>query len=251
MALDFKYRIHEVCQGFWHDLQGYFPDPHRLCHDAEEPYAGLSRTPSWTLIFEYLTQHHQVGRHCRGLRRHEAGGRRRPPPRRRKRRSPTLPRRRSTAGSAPAGAAAAAAARTAAAEAASRSKPAGSRKQRAWKSASSIPAAPPASESLEIRRALRQVLPATHGHRREGQGHPPRRQGEDRRTRTSSASSRSQAPSAARKSATSMQRLQFEVAKKAAAQGQSIPDEINVGELACRMKKNGASRSSSSSSSSA
>ena len=225
MALDFKYRIHEVAKDFGMTskdisqiLTDYATTPKnhmQVLEDAE-----------LDLIFEYLTQHHQVGSIAEIFA---------PEPEEKKapakvpeEKKPDAPAQEKTAGSAPAPAAAAAA-------------------------PVQQPQKPKPEKSAQPKQVVEKRVVDTRGSAganlskyderfdkiagNAGKDKDIRRGGKEK-IQNKNKQRQQQVASAKRRQEErdKMQRLQFEVAKKQQLKV-SIPDEINVGELASRMKK--------------
>ena len=225
MALDFKYRIHEVAKDFGMTskdisqiLTDYATTPKnhmQVLEDAE-----------LDLIFEYLTQHHQVGSIAEifAPEPEEKKAHAKPP----EEKKPDAPAQEKTAGSAPAPAAAAAAP-VQQPQKPKPEKPAQPKQvveKRVVDTRGSAGAnlskyderfdkiAGNAGKDKDIRRGGKEKIQNKNKQRQQQVASAKRRQEERDK----------------------MQRLQFEVAKKQQLKV-SIPDEINVGELASRMKK--------------
>ena len=225
MALDFKYRIHEVAKDFGMTskdisqiLTDYATTPKnhmQVLEDAE-----------LDLIFEYLTQHHQVGSIAEIFA--PEPEEKKAPAKAPEEKTPDAPAQEKTAGSAPAPAAAAAAP----AQQPQKPKPekpaqpkqvvekrvvdtrgsAGANLSKYDERFDKI--AGNAGKDKDIRRGGKEKIQNKNKQRQQQVASAKRRQEERDK----------------------MQRLQFEVAKKQQLKV-SIPDEINVGELASRMKK--------------
>ena len=228
MALDFKYRIHEVAKDFGMTskdisqiLTDYATTPKnhmQVLEDAE-----------LDLIFEYLTQHHQVGSIAEIFA--PEPEEKKAPAKAPEEKKPDAPAQEKTAGSAPAGAAAAAAP-VQQPQKPKPEKPAQSKQvveKRVVDTRGSAGAnlskyderfdkiagnAGNAGKDKDIRRGGKEKIQNKNKQRQQQVASAKRRQEERDK----------------------MQRLQFEVAKKQQLKV-SIPDEINVGELASRMKK--------------
>ena len=226
MALDFKYRIHEVAKDFGMTskdisqiLTDYATTPKnhmQVLEDAE-----------LDLIFEYLTQHHQVGSIAE-IFAPEPEEEKKAPAKAPEEKKPDAPAQEKTAGSAPAGAAAAAAP-VQQPQKPKPEKPAQPKQvveKRVVDTRGSAGAnlskyderfdkiAGNAGKDKDIRRGGKEKIQNKNKQRQQQVASAKRRQEERDK----------------------MQRLQFEVAKKQQLKV-SIPDEINVGELASRMKK--------------
>ena len=225
MALDFKYRIHEVAKDFGMTskdisqiLTDYATTPKnhmQVLEDAE-----------LDLIFEYLTQHHQVGSIAEIFA--PEPEEKKAPAKAPEEKKPDAPAQEKTAGSAPAGAAAAAAP-VQQPQKPKPEKPAQPKQvveKRVVDTRGSAGAnlskyderfdkiAGNAGKDKDIRRGGKEKIQNKNKQRQQQVASAKRRQEERDK----------------------MQRLQFEVAKKQQLKV-SIPDEINVGELASRMKK--------------
>ena len=225
MALDFKYRIHEVAKDFGMTskdisqiLTDYATTPKnhmQVLEDAE-----------LDLIFEYLTQHHQVGSIAEIFA--PEPEEKKAPAKAPEEKKPDAPAQEKTAGSAPAGAAAAAAP-----------------VQQPQKPKPEKPAQPKQvveKRVVDIRGSAGANL-SKYDERFDkiagnaGKDKDIRRGGKEK-IQNKNKQRQQQVASAKRRQEErdKMQRLQFEVAKKQQLKV-SIPDEINVGELASRMKK--------------
>ena len=225
MALDFKYRIHEVAKDFGMTskdisqiLTDYATTPKnhmQVLEDAE-----------LDLIFEYLTQHHQVGSIAEIFA--PEPEEKKAPAKAPEEKKPDAPAQEKTAGRAPAGAAAAAAP-VQQPQKPKPEKPAQPKQvveKRVVDTRGSAGAnlskyderfdkiAGNAGKDKDIRRGGKEKIQNKNKQRQQQVASAKRRQEERDK----------------------MQRLQFEVAKKQQLKV-SIPDEINVGELASRMKK--------------
>ena len=225
MALDFKYRIHEVAKDFGMTskdisqiLTDYATTPKnhmQVLEDAE-----------LDLIFEYLTQHHQVGSIAEIFA--PEPEEKKAPAKAPEEKTPDAPAQEKTAGSAPAPAAAAAAP-VQQPQKPKPEKPAQPKQvveKRVVDTRGSAGAnlskyderfdkiAGNAGKDKDIRRGGKEKIQNKNKQRQQQVASAKRRQEERDK----------------------MQRLQFEVAKKQQLKV-SIPDEINVGELASRMKK--------------
>ena len=225
MALDFKYRIHEVAKDFGMTskdisqiLTDYATTPKnhmQVLEDAE-----------LDLIFEYLTQHHQVGSIAEIFA--PEPEEKKAPAKAPEEKKPDAPAQEKTAGSAPA-VAAAAAAPVQQPQKPKPEKPAQPKQvveKRVVDTRGSAGAnlskyderfdkiAGNAGKDKDIRRGGKEKIQNKNKQRQQQVASAKRRQEERDK----------------------MQRLQFEVAKKQQLKV-SIPDEINVGELASRMKK--------------
>ena len=225
MALDFKYRIHEVAKDFGMTskdisqiLTDYATTPKnhmQVLEDAE-----------LDLIFEYLTQHHQVGSIAEIFA--PEPEEKKAPAKAPEEKKPDAPAQEKTAGSMPAGAAAAAAP-VQQPQKPKPEKPAQPKQvveKRGVDTRGSAGAnlskyderfdkiAGNAGKDKDIRRGGKEKIQNKNKQRQQQVASAKRRQEERDK----------------------MQRLQFEVAKKQQLKV-SIPDEINVGELASRMKK--------------
>ena len=225
MALDFKYRIHEVAKDFGMTskdisqiLTDYATTPKnhmQVLEDAE-----------LDLIFEYLTQHHQVGSIAEIFA--PEPEEKKAPAKAPEEKKPDAPAQEKTAGSAPAPAAAAAAP-VQQPQKPKPEKPAQPKQvveKRVVDTRGSAGAnlskyderfdkiAGNAGKDKDIRRGGKEKIQNKNKQRQQQVASAKRRQEERDK----------------------MQRLQFEVAKKQQLKV-SIPDEINVGELASRMKK--------------
>ena len=225
MALDFKYRIHEVAKDFGMTskdisqiLTDYATTPKnhmQVLEDAE-----------LDLIFEYLTQHHQVGSIAEIFA--PEPEEKKVPAKAPEEKKPDVRAQEKTAGSAPAGAAAAAAP-VQQPQKPKPEKPAQPKQvveKRVVDTRGSAGAnlskyderfdkiAGNAGKDKDIRRGGKEKIQNKNKQRQQQVASAKRRQEERDK----------------------MQRLQFEVAKKQQLKV-SIPDEINVGELASRMKK--------------
>ena len=225
MALDFKYRIHEVAKDFGMTskdisqiLTDYATTPKnhmQVLEDAE-----------LDLIFEYLTQHHQVGSIAEIFA--PEPEEKKAPAKAPEEKKPDAPAQEKTAGSMPAGAAAAAAP-VQQPQKPKPEKPAQPKQvveKRVVDTRGSAGAnlskyderfdkiAGNAGKDKDIRRGGKEKIQNKNKQRQQQVASAKRRQEERDK----------------------MQRLQFEVAKKQQLKV-SIPDEINVGELASRMKK--------------
>ena len=225
MALDFKYRIHEVAKDFGMTskdisqiLTDYATTPKnhmQVLEDAE-----------LDLIFEYLTQHHQVGSIAEIFA--PEPEEKKAPAKAPEEKKPDAPAQEKTADSAPAGAAAAAAP-VQQPQKPKPEKPAQPKQvveKRVVDTRGSAGAnlskyderfdkiAGNAGKDKDIRRGGKEKIQNKNKQRQQQVASAKRRQEERDK----------------------MQRLQFEVAKKQQLKV-SIPDEINVGELASRMKK--------------
>ena len=224
MALDFKYRIHEVAKDFGMTskdisqiLTDYATTPKnhmQVLEDAE-----------LDLIFEYLTQHHQVGSIAEIFA--PEPEEKKAPAKAPEEKKPDAPAQEKTAGSAPAGAAVAAPVQQP--QKPKPEKPAQPKQvveKRVVDTRGSAGAnlskyderfdkiAGNAGKDKDIRRGGKEKIQNKNKQRQQQVASAKRRQEERDK----------------------MQRLQFEVAKKQQLKV-SIPDEINVGELASRMKK--------------
>ena len=225
MALDFKYRIHEVAKDFGMTskdisqiLTDYATTPKnhmQVLEDAE-----------LDLIFEYLTQHHQVGSIAEIFA--PEPEEKKAPAKAPEEKKPDAPAQEKTTGSAPAGTAAAAAP-VQQPQKPKPEKPAQPKQvveKRVVDTRGSAGAnlskyderfdkiAGNAGKDKDIRRGGKEKIQNKNKQRQQQVASAKRRQEERDK----------------------MQRLQFEVAKKQQLKV-SIPDEINVGELASRMKK--------------
>ena len=226
MALDFKYRIHEVAKDFGMTskdisqiLTDYATTPKnhmQVLEDAE-----------LDLIFEYLTQHHQVGSIAEIFA--PEPEEKKAPAKAPEEKKPDAPAQEKTAGSAPPAGAAAAAAPVQQPQKPKPEKPAQPKQvveKRVVDTRGSAGAnlskyderfdkiAGNAGKDKDIRRGGKEKIQNKNKQRQQQVASAKRRQEERDK----------------------MQRLQFEVAKKQQLKV-SIPDEINVGELASRMKK--------------
>ena len=223
MALDFKYRIHEVAKDFGMTskdisqiLTDYATTPKnhmQVLEDAE-----------LDLIFEYLTQHHQVGSIAEIFA--PEPEEKKAPAKAPEEKKPDAPAQEKAAGSAPAPAAAAAAPVQQPQKPEKPAQPKQVVEKRVVDTRGSAGAnlskyderfdkiAGNAGKDKDIRRGGKEKIQNKNKQRQQQVASAKRRQEERDK----------------------MQRLQFEVAKKQQLKV-SIPDEINVGELASRMKK--------------
>ena len=225
MALDFKYRIHEVAQDFGMTSK----DISQILTDyATTPknHMQVLEDTELDLIFEYLTQHHQVGSIAEIFA--PEPEEKKAPAKAPEEKKPDAPAQEKTAGSAPVGAAAAAAP-VQQPQKPKPEKPAQPKQvveKRVVDTRGSAGAnlskyderfdkiAGNAGKDKDIRRGGKEKIQNKNKQRQQQVASAKRRQEERDK----------------------MQRLQFEVAKKQQLKV-SIPDEINVGELASRMKK--------------
>ena len=225
MALDFKYRIHEVAKDFGMTSK----DISQILTDyATTPknHMQVLEDTELDLIFEYLTQHHQVGSIAEIFA--PEPEEKKAPAKAPEEKKPDAPAQEKTAGSAPAPAAAAAAP-VQQPQKPKPEKPAQSKQvveKRVVDTRGSAGAnlskyderfdkiAGNAGKDKDIRRGGKEKIQNKNKQRQQQVASAKRRQEERDK----------------------MQRLQFEVAKKQQLKV-SIPDEINVGELASRMKK--------------
>ena len=225
MALDFKYRIHEVAKDFGMTSK----DISQILTDyATTPknHMQVLEDTELDLIFEYLTQHHQVGSIAEIFA--PEPEEKKAPAKAPEEKKPDAPAQEKTAGSAPAGAAAAAAP-VQQPQKPKPEKPAQPKQvveKRVVDTRGSAGAnlskyderfdkiAGNAGKDKDIRRGGKEKIQNKNKQRQQQVASAKRRQEERDK----------------------MQRLQFEVAKKQQLKV-SIPDEINVGELASRMKK--------------
>ena len=225
MALDFKYRIHEVAKDFGMTSK----DISQILTDyATTPknHMQVLEDTELDLIFEYLTQHHQVGSIAEIFA--PEPEEKKAPAKAPEEKKPDAPAQEKTAGSAPAPAAAAAAP-VQQPQKPKPEKPAQPKQvveKRVVDTRGSAGAnlskyderfdkiAGNAGKDKDIRRGGKEKIQNKNKQRQQQVASAKRRQEERDK----------------------MQRLQFEVAKKQQLKV-SIPDEINVGELASRMKK--------------
>ena len=225
MALDFKYRIHEVAKDFGMTSK----DISQILTDyATTPknHMQVLEDTELDLIFEYLTQHHQVGSIAEIFA--PEPEEKKAPAKAPEEKKSDAPAQEKTAGSAPA-LAAAAAAPVQQPQKPKPEKPAQSKQvveKRVVDTRGSAGAnlskyderfdkiAGNAGKDKDIRRGGKEKIQNKNKQRQQQVASAKRRQEERDK----------------------MQRLQFEVAKKQQLKV-SIPDEINVGELASRMKK--------------
>ena len=225
MALDFKYRIHEVAKDFGMTSK----DISQILTDyATTPknHMQVLEDTELDLIFEYLTQHHQVGSIAEIFA--PEPEEKKAPAKAPEEKKPDAPAQEKAAGSVPAGAAAAAAP-VQQPQKPKPEKPAQPKQvveKRVVDTRGSAGAnlskyderfdkiAGNAGKDKDIRRGGKEKIQNKNKQRQQQVASAKRRQEERDK----------------------MQRLQFEVAKKQQLKV-SIPDEINVGELASRMKK--------------
>ena len=228
MALDFKYRIHEVAKDFGMTskdisqiLTDYATTPKnhmQVLEDAE-----------LDLIFEYLTQHHQVGSIAEIFA--PEPEEKKDPAKAPEEKKPDAPAQKKTAGSAPAGAAAAAAP----VQQPQKPKPEKPAQPKQVVEKRVVDTRGSAGANLSKYDERFDKIAGNAGNA--GKDKDIRRGGKEK-IQNKNKQRQQQVASAKRRQEErdKMQRLQFEVAKKQQLKV-SIPDEINVGELASRMKK--------------
>ena len=228
MALDFKYRIHEVAKDFGMTskdisqiLTDYATTPKnhmQVLEDAE-----------LDLIFEYLTQHHQVGSIAEIFA--PEPEEKKAPAKAPEEKKPDAPAQKKTAGSAPAGAAAAAAP----VQQPQKPKPEKPAQPKQVVEKRVVDTRGSAGANLSKYDERFDKIAGNAGNA--GKDKDIRRGGKEK-IQNKNKQRQQQVASAKRRQEErdKMQRLQFEVAKKQQLKV-SIPDEINVGELASRMKK--------------
>ena len=228
MALDFKYRIHEVAKDFGMTskdisqiLTDYATTPKnhmQVLEDAE-----------LDLIFEYLTQHHQVGSIAEIFA--PEPEEKKVPAKAPEEKKPDAPAQKKTAGSAPAGAAAAAAP----VQQPQKPKPEKPAQPKQVVEKRVVDTRGSAGANLSKYDERFDKIAGNAGNA--GKDKDIRRGGKEK-IQNKNKQRQQQVASAKRRQEErdKMQRLQFEVAKKQQLKV-SIPDEINVGELASRMKK--------------
>ena len=228
MALDFKYRIHEVAKDFGMTskdisqiLTDYATTPKnhmQVLEDAE-----------LDLIFEYLTQHHQVGSIAEIFA--PEPEEKKAPAKAPEEKTPDAPAQEKTAGSAPAGAAAAAAP----VQQPQKPKPEKPAQPKQVVEKRVVDTRGSAGANLSKYDERFDKIAGNAGNA--GKDKDIRRGGKEK-IQNKNKQRQQQVASAKRRQEErdKMQRLQFEVAKKQQLKV-SIPDEINVGELASRMKK--------------
>ena len=228
MALDFKYRIHEVAKDFGMTskdisqiLTDYATTPKnhmQVLEDAE-----------LDLIFEYLTQHHQVGSIAEIFA--PEPEEKKAPAKAPEEKKPDAPAQEKTAGSAPAPAAAAAAP----VQQPQKPKPEKPAQPKQVVEKRVVDTRGSAGANLSKYDERFDKIAGNAGN--VGKDKDIRRGGKEK-IQNKNKQRQQQVASAKRRQEErdKMQRLQFEVAKKQQLKV-SIPDEINVGELASRMKK--------------
>ncbi len=228
MALDFKYRIHEVAKDFGMTskdisqiLTDYATTPKnhmQVLEDAE-----------LDLIFEYLTQHHQVGSIAEIFA--PEPEEKKAPAKAPEEKKPDAPAQEKTAGSAPAPAAAAAAP----VQQPQKPKPEKPAQPKQVVEKRVVDTRGSAGANLSKYDERFDKIAGNAGNA--GKDKDIRRGGKEK-IQNKNTQRQQQVASAKRRQEErdKMQRLQFEVAKKQQLKV-SIPDEINVGELASRMKK--------------
>ena len=228
MALDFKYRIHEVAKDFGMTskdisqiLTDYATTPKnhmQVLEDAE-----------LDLIFEYLTQHHQVGSIAEIFA--PEPEEKKAPAKAPEEKKPDAPAQEKTAGSAPAPAAAAAAP----VQQPQKPKPEKPAQPKQVVEKRVVDTRGSAGANLSKYDERFDKIAGNAGNA--GKDKDIRRGGKEK-IQNKNKQRQQQVASAKRRQEErdKMQRLQFEVAKKQQLKV-SIPDEINVGELASRMKK--------------
>ena len=228
MALDFKYRIHEVAKDFGMTskdisqiLTDYATTPKnhmQVLEDAE-----------LDLIFEYLTQHHQVGSIAEIFA--PEPEEKKAPAKAPEEKKPDAPAQEKTADSAPAGAAAAAAP----VQQPQKPKPEKPAQPKQVVEKRVVDTRGSAGANLSKYDERFDKIAGNAGNA--GKDKDIRRGGKEK-IQNKNKQRQQQVASAKRRQEErdKMQRLQFEVAKKQQLKV-SIPDEINVGELASRMKK--------------
>ena len=228
MALDFKYRIHEVAKDFGMTskdisqiLTDYATTPKnhmQVLEDAE-----------LDLIFEYLTQHHQVGSIAEIFA--PEPEEKKAPAKAPEEKKPDAPAQEKTAGSVPAPAAAAAAP----VQQPQKPKPEKPAQPKQVVEKRVVDTRGSAGANLSKYDERFDMIAGNAGNA--GKDKDIRRGGKEK-IQNKNKQRQQQVASAKRRQEErdKMQRLQFEVAKKQQLKV-SIPDEINVGELASRMKK--------------
>ena len=228
MSLDFKYRIHEVAKDFGMTskdisqiLTDYATTPKnhmQVLEDAE-----------LDLIFEYLTQHHQVGSIAEIFA--PEPEEKKAPAKAPEEKKPDAPAQEKTAGSAPAPAAAAAAP----VQQPQKPKPEKPAQPKQVVEKRVVDTRGSAGANLSKYDERFDKIAGNAGNA--GKDKDIRRGGKEK-IQNKNKQRQQQVASAKRRQEErdKMQRLQFEVAKKQQLKV-SIPDEINVGELASRMKK--------------
>ena len=228
MALDFKYRIHEVAKDFGMTskdisqiLTDYATTPKnhmQVLEDAE-----------LDLIFEYLTQHHQVGSIAEIFA--PEPEEKKAPAKAPEEKKPDAPAQEKTAGSMPTGAAAAAAP----VQQPQKPKPEKPAQPKQVVEKRVVDTRGSAGANLSKYDERFDKIAGNAGNA--GKDKDIRRGGKEK-IQNKNKQRQQQVASAKRRQEErdKMQRLQFEVAKKQQLKV-SIPDEINVGELASRMKK--------------
>ena len=228
MALDFKYRIHEVAKDFGMTskdisqiLTDYATTPKnhmQVLEDAE-----------LDLIFEYLTQHHQVGSIAEIFA--PEPEEKKAPAKAPEEKKPDAPAQEKTAGSVPAPAAAAAAP----VQQPQKPKPEKPAQPKQVVEKRVVDTRGSAGANLSKYDERFDKIAGNAGNA--GKDKDIRRGGKEK-IQNKNTQRQQQVASAKRRQEErdKMQRLQFEVAKKQQLKV-SIPDEINVGELASRMKK--------------
>ena len=231
MALDFKYRIHEVAKDFGMTskdisqiLTDYATTPKnhmQVLEDAE-----------LDIIFEYLTQHHQVGSIAEIFA--PEPEEKKAPAKAPEEKKPDAPAQEKTAGSAPAPAAAAAVP----VQQPQKPKPEKPAQPKQVVEKRVVDTRGSAGANLSKYDERFDKIAGNAGNA--GKDKDIRRGGKEK-IQNKNKQRQQQVASAKRRQEErdKMQRLQFEIAKKAPTKVQ-IPDEISVGELASRMKKTGA-----------
>ena len=228
MALDFKYRIHEVAKDFGMTSK----DISQILTDyATTPknHMQVLEDTELDLIFEYLTQHHQVGSIAEIFA--PEPEEKKAPAKAPEEKKPDAPAQEKTAGSAPAGAAAAAAP----VQQPQKPKPERPAQPKQVVEKRVVDTRGSAGANLSKYDERFDKIAGNAGNA--GKDKDIRRGGKEK-IQNKNKQRQQQAASAKRRQEErdKMQRLQFEVAKKQQLKV-SIPDEINVGELASRMKK--------------
>ncbi len=228
MALDFKYRIHEVAKDFGMTSK----DISQILTDyATTPknHMQVLEDTELDLIFEYLTQHHQVGSIAEIFA--PEPEEKKAPAKAPEEKKPDAPAQEKTAGSAPAPAAAAAAP----VQQPQKPKPEKPAQPKQVVEKRVVDTRGSAGANLSKYDERFDKIAGNAGN--VGKDKDIRRGGKEK-IQNKNKQRQQQVASAKRRQEErdKMQRLQFEVAKKQQLKV-SIPDEINVGELASRMKK--------------
>ena len=228
MALDFKYRIHEVAKDFGMTSK----DISQILTDyATTPknHMQVLEDTELDLIFEYLTQHHQVGSIAEIFA--PEPEEKKAPAKAPEEKKPDAPAQEKTAGSAPAPAAAAAAP----VQQPQKPKPEKPAQPKQVVEKRVVDTRGSAGANLSKYDERFDKIAGNAGNA--GKDKDIRRGGKEK-IQNKNKQRQQQVASAKRRQEErdKMQRLQFEVAKKQQLKV-SIPDEINVGELASRMKK--------------